>query len=264
MKTNLYTLALLLALFAAGCSDHRSIARMDQLEKEVAALKTEREERNRKFNMRMEQFDRETARLASNATNVTVQSIQAIEAVIREEMQIEVAARFEVFARTNRAALAAAKPGVQPVRPVAMKKGVPSAVYDQIAAEAARRWPGDFTMQEFNIANQIEAWQKLQAAGVACALCAHNPAHSAGPTPHTSSVLPSDFPTVGNQSPHTHASLRSHDDGPLQTLRDSAVLSARFDRAFVLPFVMHPRDPLAALSPLSAAGRDGALRRPRP
>jgi hypothetical protein len=43
-----------------------------------------------------------------------------------------------------------------------MKMGVPSSIYDGIAAKAAQDWPGNFEMQEYQIKNQVEAYQKLQ------------------------------------------------------------------------------------------------------
>lgn len=44
---------------------------------------------------------------------------------------------------------------------IATKSGVPVAVYNQIAAEAARRYPTDYDMQVFVIKQQIEAYLKL-------------------------------------------------------------------------------------------------------
>ena len=39
--------------------------------------------------------------------------------------------------------------------------GVPQTVYNQIASDAAKEWPGDYTMQNYEIRNQTEAWLKL-------------------------------------------------------------------------------------------------------
>jgi len=46
-------------------------------------------------------------------------------------------------------------------KPAAMSNGVPAAIYKQIAANAARKWGSDFEMQEYEIKNQIKAYQKL-------------------------------------------------------------------------------------------------------
>ena len=43
----------------------------------------------------------------------------------------------------------------------ATRDGVPIAVYNQIAADAVKEWPGDYRMQAYSIKNQIEAYRKL-------------------------------------------------------------------------------------------------------
>lgn len=43
----------------------------------------------------------------------------------------------------------------------AMKSGVPIAVYNQIAAEAVKKWPGKYDMQVWEIEQQTSAYQKL-------------------------------------------------------------------------------------------------------
>jgi len=43
----------------------------------------------------------------------------------------------------------------------ATKDGVPIAIYNQIAADAAKEWPGDYRMQAYTIKNQTEAYRKL-------------------------------------------------------------------------------------------------------
>lgn len=47
------------------------------------------------------------------------------------------------------------------VNPNQTKNGVPISVYNQIASDAAKRWPNNYEMQEFQINNQIESWLKL-------------------------------------------------------------------------------------------------------
>lgn len=49
-------------------------------------------------------------------------------------------------------------PNIQPQT----KRGVPIAIYNQIASEAAKDWPKNFSMQEFEINRQIEAYLKLK------------------------------------------------------------------------------------------------------
>jgi len=43
----------------------------------------------------------------------------------------------------------------------AYRDGVPLAVYNSIAAQAAREWPNDYSMQVSEIKHQVEAYQKL-------------------------------------------------------------------------------------------------------
>ena len=50
----------------------------------------------------------------------------------------------------------------QPVR-TATIQGIPAAVYSQIAADAARKWPGDYDMQEFTIGEQVKSYKKLRS-----------------------------------------------------------------------------------------------------
>ena len=45
--------------------------------------------------------------------------------------------------------------------PPASREGVPTAIYNQIAADAARKWPGEFDMQAWTIKRQIEAYRLL-------------------------------------------------------------------------------------------------------
>jgi hypothetical protein len=42
-----------------------------------------------------------------------------------------------------------------------MRDGVPVAVYDTIAQEARRRYPTDYSMQDFIIRDEIAAYRKL-------------------------------------------------------------------------------------------------------
>jgi hypothetical protein len=49
----------------------------------------------------------------------------------------------------------------RPVQQPAMKRGVPLAIYNTIAADAVRKWGSDFEMQNYEIGNQIEAYKKL-------------------------------------------------------------------------------------------------------
>jgi hypothetical protein len=43
----------------------------------------------------------------------------------------------------------------------ATKDGVPLSVYNQIAAEATKKWGTDYEMQEYEVKKQVEAYRKL-------------------------------------------------------------------------------------------------------
>jgi outer membrane murein-binding lipoprotein Lpp len=47
------------------------------------------------------------------------------------------------------------------VNPGPTKEGIPAAIYKQIADEAAKDYPGDYTTQSYVIKNQIESYKKL-------------------------------------------------------------------------------------------------------
>lgn len=41
------------------------------------------------------------------------------------------------------------------------KEGIPLNVYNQIATDAAKQWPGNYRMQSYEIRTQVEAYKKL-------------------------------------------------------------------------------------------------------
>ena len=43
----------------------------------------------------------------------------------------------------------------------ATRDGVPIGIYNQIAANAAAKWPSDYDMQAYEIKNQVEAYRKI-------------------------------------------------------------------------------------------------------
>jgi hypothetical protein len=44
-----------------------------------------------------------------------------------------------------------------------LTSGIPTSVYNSIASDAARHWPGDYEMQEFQIKNQVAAYKRLHS-----------------------------------------------------------------------------------------------------
>jgi hypothetical protein len=132
-------------------------------------------------------FDRMEVRLdkinANNASNFDgIYSInQDMERLIERlnTNQVNLAARVDLLALEGRLqgaiysnfterldALEKAKPTNRmagPIRsaPVTLKAGIPAGIYDQIHAEAERKWPGDFDMQAYDIEKQVDAYKKL-------------------------------------------------------------------------------------------------------
>jgi TPR repeat protein len=74
-----------------------------------------------------------------------------------EMVEIETAGVARPAARGQRGASSA--PAAS--RPTGMKEGVPLTIYNAIAADAAKEWPGDYDMQVYVIKTQIEAYKKL-------------------------------------------------------------------------------------------------------
>jgi len=55
-------------------------------------------------------------------------------------------------------------PNQTPVAPrqgQSMRSGVPATVYNQIASDAAKKWPRDYDMQQYEIKKQIDAYLKI-------------------------------------------------------------------------------------------------------
>lgn len=81
-----------------------------------------------------------------------------VKLLVAEELDRQLqarAAQFKAGTRPTPAPVGATR-AAEPLR-----DGVPVSVYNQIAAEAAKEWPGNFTMQEWEIRHQIEAYRKL-------------------------------------------------------------------------------------------------------
>jgi outer membrane murein-binding lipoprotein Lpp len=141
------------AILAAGCShkpDERD-AKITKLESRVSEL-----------DARCEKLNEDFTNLASSDS----QFLTKTAALIQEGMEEE-NAKYGVLlaAITNSPQKPAATRPNFPVQPqasaYATKDGVPVAVYNQIAAEAAQKFPTDYDMQVFRIKEQVEAYRAL-------------------------------------------------------------------------------------------------------
>lgn len=59
--------------------------------------------------------------------------------------------------RTNQQA----KTPFKPISAAIYKNGIPLPVYNQISADAAVKWPGNYDMQAYEIDNQVAAYKKI-------------------------------------------------------------------------------------------------------
>jgi hypothetical protein len=153
-------MGVMVASLVAGCGkkpDARD-AKIVKLESRVAELE-------RKIDI----VDSVSAGLAGLQADSVKQGeiMQAAIKLIEENQESEkvVKAQIEILANslTNQKPRAAVQYVPQPaVRPVQqLKSGVPVVIYNQIAADAARRYPTDFEMQNYIIKGQVEAYRKL-------------------------------------------------------------------------------------------------------
>lgn len=167
---------LLGAVFIGGCKQRATVAQ--EFERQ------QRAEEIRILVARLKETEDRLARLNDYATNhqeligqLLKSELQRINdaAGVRDWLQprIDEAAKEAVEQElAKRLAAARAGGGVQvqarppaPAPPAAvggMRGGVPAAIYNQIAADAAKDWPGDFMMQEHVIKTQTESYRKLQ------------------------------------------------------------------------------------------------------
>jgi hypothetical protein len=102
--------------------------------------------------------------LKSMATMLPLQSTNffaELPVMIGDLISTSVKAEVERKAEEFRVASAVAAQRPVNVSAPTMKNGVPSAVYDRLAADAATKWPGNFRMQAYEIETQIESYQKL-------------------------------------------------------------------------------------------------------
>jgi outer membrane murein-binding lipoprotein Lpp len=152
------------AMLAVGCShkpDAREVARdakIAQLEARVVDLETRHEQLKSSFTNFLDVVQR------ANTDNT--EALTKIETLVKNDEQNWDSFVGLIAALTNTPPKQAAAPrSYYPVQPqpsaYATKDGVPIAIYNQIAAGAANKWPGNYEMQDYEINNQVEAYRKL-------------------------------------------------------------------------------------------------------
>jgi lysophospholipase L1-like esterase len=103
---------------------------------------------------------------ANTENTETLSQVAALVQKDQDDMEAKWKALLPMLAAmTNPPPRQVAAPRYVPAQPqvssYATKDGVPIGVYNQIAAEAARRYPTDYDMQVFLIKEQTEAYRKL-------------------------------------------------------------------------------------------------------
>ena len=160
MKTGLSLLLLAVAL--CGCGDSKRVSELNQrvvkLEDSVHAWELVAAEQTRFNKTTMETLRRLVASSAEMQTNLAGfdSGLETIHAKLKEVINQVVSNRPPVNSISARSPQA-----TRTIQPIGLKSGVPAAIYDKIAADAAREWPGDFSMQKYTIGRQVEAYQKI-------------------------------------------------------------------------------------------------------
>lgn len=160
---------LIAALLLAGCSQPKDRAEITALKSELAVLREDhtklRKEFNDQVNLIIGLLDE--LKKGIDAAGEFGASGGRLQVRLNTEFSERISA---LEARTNYVVVTGMNTvGVAPVSRTAMKpkpgsalqQGIPREVFERINTAAARDWPNDFTMQEFEIKQQVAAWKKL-------------------------------------------------------------------------------------------------------
>lgn len=160
------SLALPLLILMAGCKpDAKTEARLKVME--------QRQQNLREDLIALNQIVDRLTTLAKEANDANMTSMSEMQMNTKRMVNLLVDLQAEVDAvrATNemllgaraRAMAANAPRTVAPSSSVytQTRDGVPVAIYNQIAADAVKKWPGDFEMQAYEVKNQVGAYRKL-------------------------------------------------------------------------------------------------------
>lgn len=150
---------LMVAALVAGCSDKHNEEVIRKLERRVAQLEEDQAVALADLKKTVLETMKEGQVLFREMTNAQFQYEGHLMAEIKNQVGLQVA---RLDAARNAPGGVTQRAVVRPVAP-AIKAGIPAEVYDQIAADASKRWPADFEMQEYIIKNQVESYLKLRA-----------------------------------------------------------------------------------------------------
>jgi hypothetical protein len=161
MKSMQIVLAASMLMAAVGCQpDAKTEARLRHVE--------ERQQNLRDDLIALNGITAEVKKIlqelqASNAgaqaeARSNVQTALSLVLEMQEDMEAVRATNQVLLGR--RLAPVAARPVYAPAQ-LQTREGVPLVTYNEIAAEATRKWPGNFEMQAYEIKLQTEAYRKL-------------------------------------------------------------------------------------------------------
>jgi hypothetical protein len=146
----------------AGCADKRGEAardaRLAKLEAQVAELRTQSDSQ---WGYLTNLAEITQNGFVTNAMGIAEISILQAEEMANYNTLKEAITNLMVYS-TNRPKQVVYYPAATaPERRVGVKAGVPLDIYDKIAADAAREWPGNYQMQAYSIKSQIQSYKKL-------------------------------------------------------------------------------------------------------
>ncbi|MGA2541982.1 MAG: hypothetical protein ABSG78_10560 [Verrucomicrobiota bacterium] len=163
-------IGMVLLILLAGCGGNAEKKRMDAMELRMASLESTMSNLNERqinhFMTNMQIIVRSIGREFTN--DQRIDSLSQSMLLSAEASQQEWGMVSNLLARvdklespTNRTgrSLTTVQPRLQSAS--AMKEGIPIEIYNQISAEAAKDWPGDYRMQVSRIEHEVEAYKKL-------------------------------------------------------------------------------------------------------
>jgi hypothetical protein len=146
---------LLGVVLVSGCGQKKP----DPLEARIVALET-KAEKQREFILSFKTNISEFMTLTEIQNESTTSNLNALRGLLVVEYEDLEKLKKTIGESADQSPKPIARP-VTPARPESLKHGIPASVYDGIAADAAKRFPGDYEEQVYIINNQVESYLKL-------------------------------------------------------------------------------------------------------
>jgi len=164
--TSKTAISMVLLIVLAGCEDKAEKKKVEALELKVSHLESMVSNHNNRTMDILSNMNSVSLRIAGMAFTNS-QAIANVDAkyerlwadVVTNELTVlgDIAKSLE----TNQPTKSSTTPQPRRTAVPAMKEGIPLEIYNQIAAEAAKDWPGDYRMQVSRIEHEVEAYKKL-------------------------------------------------------------------------------------------------------